>query len=307
MPLLEQCLKEVLRQETDWPFEVIVIDSSSTDGTWEFLATLPVKRQRIAPRDFNHGGTRNLGAQEAQGSFLVFLVQDAIPADHHWLANLVAACDQPRVAGAYSRQIPRPESTPITRYLTVGTTPNTPRPERKALPPGKQLSELSPPNQFHLALFQNASSCIRRSVWQEHPFAVVPYGEDMEWGKRAIESGLALVYEPSSAVYHSHDRSPYYALKRAYADHYQAAELFGWIMIPSLVRALRVAAGQIRHGLTYVLTSEGRLVDRLRFGVLTPLFMVSVVFGQFLGPQALLAAYKYHWLARLDKQLRKGV
>jgi hypothetical protein len=38
----------------------------------------------------DHGGTRNLGAKQARGEILVFLTQDATPADDLWLENLVA-------------------------------------------------------------------------------------------------------------------------------------------------------------------------------------------------------------------------
>jgi rhamnosyltransferase len=307
MPLVKQCLAQVLCQETAWPFEVVVIDSASTDGTWEFLETLPIKRLRIRPQEFNHGATRNLGAEKALGEVLVFLVQDAVPADRHWLANLVAACDQPNVAGAYSSQLPRPDSTPITRYLALGTTPTGDRPERKALPPGQHLADLPPPRQFQLALFQNASSCIRRSVWLEHQFPVVPYGEDMEWGKQIIDAGYVITYEPAAAVYHSHDRSAYYALKRSYADHYQAADLFGWVMLPSWLGAFRAMILQTARAMPHVLGYSPTVRDKIRFGTLTPLFVSCVVLGQFLGPRLLRYISQYRWLALLDRQLRKGV
>src|SRR5207253_2609456 len=106
---------------------------------------------------------------------------------------------------------------------------------------------------------------------------------------------------------HSHDRTPYYALKRAYADHYQAAELFGWIMVPSPLRLLRAAAWGTRDALPYVLASGGSLAERLKLALLTPLFMISVALGQFLGPRVLLSGSRHRWLARLDRQLRRGV
>src|SRR6266508_3231855 len=78
MPLVECCLHSVLDQETSWPFEVIVIDSGSTDGTLELVKSLPVELIRIKPEEFNHGRTRNLGASQAKGEFVIFLVQDAV-------------------------------------------------------------------------------------------------------------------------------------------------------------------------------------------------------------------------------------
>ncbi len=43
MPLVEQCLRAVLAQDAPWPYQVIVIDAYSTDGTWERVQSLPVR------------------------------------------------------------------------------------------------------------------------------------------------------------------------------------------------------------------------------------------------------------------------
>jgi hypothetical protein len=129
----------------------------------------------------------------------------------------------------------------------------------------------------------------------------------MEWGKQVIMAGYSIGYEPSSTVYHSHDRSAYYALKRAYADHYQVADLFGWVMIPSVALAFRTMVSQTKRALPCILSCSSTTGDKIKYGMLTPLFMASVVLGQFLGPALLHCGPKQQWIARLDRQLRKGV
>lgn len=307
MPLVERCIRAVLAQSTPWPFEVIIVDSGSTDGTWEFVETLPIRRMRIRPTDFNHGSTRNLGAQNSCADFLVFLVQDAIPTDNRWLANLVSACTLPNVAGSYSRQIVRPDSSLITHYMCMGTTPTDTAREIKNLPPGRRLVELRAREQFHLSLFQNASSCLRRDVWIKYPFAKLAYGEDIEWGKRLIEAGYSIVYEPSSTVYHSHDRSPFYALKRAYADHYQATELFDLRMVPSLYRMLRLSMWSTWQGWCYIGRTSATLPEKVESSLLAPLFLSSHAVGQYLGSHLYQWAPRWNWARRLDRALRRGV
>ena len=307
MPLVERCLNGILAQTTPWPFEVIAIDSSSTDGTWELLESLPVTRIRIAPCDFNHGATRNLGASHARGEYLVFFVQDAVPADESWLFNLVSAAELVGAAGAYSRQVPRPDSRLVTKYMTIGTTPCDEIRERKALQGGVRLAELPRAEQFRLAVFQDASSCIRRSIFDRHPFSVLPYGEDMEWGKRAIEAGYALVYEPTSVVYHSHDRSPLYALKRAYADHYQCAELFDYVMLQSVAAAGRSAVWQTLDAWRYIFRQRARVRDQLIEGAMAPVYLGAVAIGQYLGPRMFRSALRRPWMASLNQKLRAGV
>ena len=69
---------------------------------------------RIPPQEFGHGKTRNLAAAYAHGDYLVFLTQDVTPANADWLASLLAPLlAEPSIAGAYSRQLPRPHCHPM--------------------------------------------------------------------------------------------------------------------------------------------------------------------------------------------------
>lgn len=307
MPLFRQCLDGVLSQKVPWPFEVVVVDSGSRDGTWELAQAKATTALRIRPEEFNHGATRNLAAGRARGAFLVFLVQDAVPADDRWLAALVAAVEPEGIAGAFSRQAVRPDSNPITGYLCLDSLPSGQRGEVKRLPPGRRLDELSPVQRYDLSRFQNPSSCIRRSVFEAYPFARLPYGEDLEWGKRVVEAGYGIAYEPSSCVYHSHDRSPLYALKRSYADHSQAAALFDYVMVPSIARALRTAASYTLSAWRYALRSDLSLGQKVKFDARVPAYIAALTAGQYLGPKIRPSSTRVGVAARIDRFLRKGV
>jgi len=307
MPLFQRCLNAVLSQRTTWPFEVIVIDSRSTDGTWELAVSRAHRTVQISPTEFNHGETRNLGARLARGKFLVFLVQDAIPTDERWLAVLVAACDRPGVAGSYSRQIPRPESELITKHLCEGTTPSAVIAETKQLPTGVRLGDLPPNKRLNAAIFQDNSSCLKRDVWETHPFAPLRYGEDIEWGKRVIEAGFAIAYEPSSSIFHSHDRSPLYYLKRAYADHYQAAELFDFIMIPSIIVAAKSLIHNLLGAWRFGLRQDLSLTAKLKFAASASIYVTCLVTGQFVGPRMPRTPRRPRLAEMVDDKLRAGV
>ena len=71
-----RCLSGVFSQETDKEYEVIVIDSGSTDNTLNIVRNFPVRVVQIKAHEFADGGTRNLGAQLAYGKYIVFLVAD---------------------------------------------------------------------------------------------------------------------------------------------------------------------------------------------------------------------------------------
>src|SRR5215471_18019297 len=104
-PAFPSVLSGIVGQRLDRPFEILVIDSGSTDGTIEFLRKQPVRLLEIRPEEFDHGSTRALGIREARGDIVVLTVQDAQPSDNMWLQPLVDAFDEISVTGAYSRQI----------------------------------------------------------------------------------------------------------------------------------------------------------------------------------------------------------
>ena len=87
---LEHTLTALLNQELDKPFEVIVIDSGSTDSSLDIIRKHPVHLIQIQPETFNHGTTRNIGVQAAKGEYVVMTVQDARPVDNQWLKHLLA-------------------------------------------------------------------------------------------------------------------------------------------------------------------------------------------------------------------------
>src|SRR5262245_58220280 len=79
--LLGDCLDAVASQRLGQPYEVIAIDSGSSDGSAELLAAdSRVRLVRIPAADFQHGRTRNLAMRTAVGELVVFLTQDAVPA-----------------------------------------------------------------------------------------------------------------------------------------------------------------------------------------------------------------------------------
>ena len=306
-PDIADCLAAVFDQETDWPYEVIVIDSGSTDGTLDVIGRYPVRLIEIPPQSFDHGGTRNLGVGHARGRYIAFLTQDAIPADAHWLSPLVAALQDVSMAGAFSRQLPKADCNVLVRralerWVAGGT-------ERmvKALPSPAQYAAMSPWERFWLAVFDDVSSCIRKDVWQRFPFAQVSFGEDIEWAKRVLEAGYRLVYEPASRVYHSHNRSVPYEFKRTYVDHQNLHRLFGLRLIPSLGAALTCVVRGTGNYWRYVLQSKASFGEKARLLAIVPFLTPAQVFGQYLGARSDELMDQQPWLAKMDQALRKGI
>ena len=228
---LEEVLEAIFSQRTSFSYEVIAIDSGSTDRSVAILKNHPVRLIQIPNREFGHGRTRNFGAQHAIGRYVVYLTQDATPANELWLENLARPlAEDPRLAGSYSRQIPRPECNPIeSRDISLGAGPL--RIVKKVDLQDPIQKDLYDAHQSRFITFSNVSSCIRRDVLLRMPFSEpLVMVEDQEWCKRAIESGWWVIYESTSSVYHSHNHS----LRTIFARHYdygRSLREFIWLPI----------------------------------------------------------------------------
>lgn len=57
----------------------------------QVLKELPCEYEvfHIAKKDFDHGGTRQFGAEHSDADVMVFMTQDAVPADEFLVENLV--------------------------------------------------------------------------------------------------------------------------------------------------------------------------------------------------------------------------
>ena len=298
-PGFADTLDGVFAQKTDSDFEVIVLDSGSTDGTPELARARGAAVHSVSASTFDHGATRDRGLSLAAGEYVALLVQDAVPLDDRWLATMIEDLkSDPLVAGVYGRQIPRPWSSPLARVL-VTDAPTAGHERREQYAGGRRhYRNLPPARRRELALFDNVSSCVRRSVWEKIPYGRTGFGEDLRWGKRAVEAGYKLVYEPRSAVVHSHERGPLYDLRRHYAEGLLLLDLFGLAPVPSLARLLPNALLATAHLCRRLLLDEGAgwpsLPLAVRHGVPSQLGLY-------------LAARRRVLPARLDTFLRRGV
>ncbi len=93
---IRDAIRSVLSQKTDFPFNLIVIDNHSTDGTTEAIDEFKddPRLVHIVPErdDLGIGGCWNAGVQHPKcGKFAVQLDSDDVYADENTLAKMVAA------------------------------------------------------------------------------------------------------------------------------------------------------------------------------------------------------------------------
>jgi glycosyltransferase involved in cell wall biosynthesis len=174
--------------------DIVVVDSGSTDGTRSILAEHGIVPIDIARDEFNYSVALNLGISRSRHELIVVLSGHAVPCDDKWIATIVRHFDRQDVAGVYCRQQPWPGADLHESLRLEKTFGPSPR-------------EFTSDDVRTAMNFSNAASCIRRSVWNEHPFVVIPAAEDREWANWAIDRGYRIVYDAGAAVYHSHTES----------------------------------------------------------------------------------------------------
>ncbi|MFD1956278.1 glycosyltransferase family 2 protein [Paenibacillus thailandensis] len=197
-----------LQRQTLAPHEIIVIDSSSEDGTPQLAAEQGATVLHVERTEFDHGGTRNRAAERATGDVLVFMTQDALPADDTLLERLVEPLlGSERISSSYARQLPYPDANPIERMARAHNYPAEPSVKSKA-----DLPRLG----IRTFFCSNVCAAVKRDVFErmgrfESP---VIFNEDLFMAADCILAGYEVAYAADAAVYHSHNYSAVQQLRR---------------------------------------------------------------------------------------------
>jgi rhamnosyltransferase len=232
-PAMRDVLEAIFKQQVDFGFEVIVVDSTSRDSDVQLMRNFPVHLQQIRRSEFGHGRTRNLLATLAHGKVLLYLSQDAEPAGPNWMRTLIEPLADPVVAGCYAQQIPRANADPMIRFFLARTYGSQPARRRVSHGEAVGIDEI---------FFSNVSCAVRRDVWQRFPFRDnVIMSEDQYWAYDVLRAGYEVVYHPAAQVLHSHN----YSLRTLFRRNWDSgASLRGLIADAPVAIA--------RRGLTYV-------------------------------------------------------
>ena len=174
----------------------------------EYMPALEV--YHLKKVNFDHGGTRNMGASFSSADICVFMTQDAVPEDSFLIERLVepfAGIKRPMLAAVYARQLPNSECRLIERYSRSFNYPDKSRLKIK-----EDIPELGIKTFF----CSNVCAAYRMSVFRQIGGFVSPtiFNEDMIYAGTAIKRGYAIYYAADACVVHSHNYSGWTQFKR---------------------------------------------------------------------------------------------
>ena len=210
-PQFKAVLERLTEQDTPFTYDILVIDSGSSDGTPDAVKSFKTKNvrlQQIANKEFQHGRTRNLGIASTEGDYVALLTQDTLPADRHWLARLIGGfAVSPRVAGVIGRHRAYPEHGPfLARDINAMFDRLADFDPLYSLEQG--LPSFIYPAGLHwqmtLQFYSDNNSAMARSVWKVLPYPEIDWGEDQVWAWEMLRAGFHKVYVDDACVFHSH-------------------------------------------------------------------------------------------------------
>ncbi len=177
---------------------VMNTEESMWNKEWEKLSDA-MEVHHLTKEEFDHGGTRARAAELSDSDVMVFMTQDAMPADRELLAELLKALDQEEnIAAAYARQLPNAECSFVERYTRAFNYPDTSLVKTKA--------DL---DKYGIKTFfcSNVCAAYKKDIYEKQGGFVsrTIFNEDMIYAGGLIQAGYGIAYAAEARVIHSHN------------------------------------------------------------------------------------------------------
>ena len=203
---------EMVFKQTMTDFELINVDSGSSDGTYEIIKKYnPDNSYQIKPEEYIPGKVLNDAVSRCKGKLIVFNNSDCIPQNELWLKNLISPLQKKEnTVAAFGNQLPRKDAKALiikdnTRAFGDGTISAT---------------------WGHF--FSLATSAARKEILVKCPFdPEIQYSEDVEWSYRMKQTGFNIEYVPDAIVEHSHNYTLKEVKKRFYNEGFADGRIYG--------------------------------------------------------------------------------
>ncbi len=232
---LEACSQQIC---DDFTYEIVLVDSGSTDRTVEIAKSHGVRVIYIEKSEFTFGRSLNLGCEAAEGDYLVFISAHCIPTHRYWLRNLIGPLRNGVADYVYGKQV----GHEVTRYS-----------EHQIFAQYYGPVDIIPQ---HEVFCNNANAAISKKLWTQYHFDESVTGlEDLVLAKLVIGDGGRLAYVEDAPVAHIHEETFTQIRRRYYREALTLREIFPEVQF-NFGDFLRYFAAGVFHDLSEALNEK---------------------------------------------------
>ena len=195
----------------------------------------------IDKENFDHGGSRKFGASLSNADILMYMTQDAVPADEHLVESLIEPYEDTLVSATYARQLANSKADIIERY-----TRNFNYPKESMFKSAKDIETLG----IKAFFCSNVCATYRREVYESLGGFVdrTIFNEDMIMAHAMLRAGYRIAYQAKARVTHSHVYSYLQQFSRNFdlgVSHRQYADVF--LGVSSEAEGKRLVKGTLQY------------------------------------------------------------
>ncbi|MBQ8305714.1 MAG: glycosyltransferase family 2 protein [Blautia sp.] len=188
-----------LSEQTVQPDRIRIVNTEESfwDHGWDGLVPR-LEVRHIKREEFDHGGTRRQEAERSDADILVFMTQDALPADRLLLQNLLSGFSEEEIGAVYARQLPGKNAGEIEKITRGFNYPpfSCVKGEEDVLTYGIKTYFCS-----------NVCAAYRADIYRQtggfEKKAI--FNEDMIYVGHMLQQGWKVAYTADAKVIHSHN------------------------------------------------------------------------------------------------------
>ena len=196
---IEEVLKS-LKQQSYPNYEIIIVDSESTDKTIQIVKKYDVKIVKILKKDFNYSYASNIGVQNSNGDICCFLSGHSVPFNDNYLELINDIFQNVKIGGCYGDTIALEDGSITEKaFNMLGYLKNK----------IKNKDKIIYEKEIHPGILSCSNAAIRKELLLKYPFANElgkNGGEDVEVAYRIMKEKLEIVQVSDLLVKHSHGK-----------------------------------------------------------------------------------------------------
>ncbi len=204
-------------EENFWKQAETVTKTDAGKALSENVEIFPVIKS-----EFDHGATRDAGAKKSKADYLLFMTQDALPADNRLVENLLKGMAGENVGISYARQLPKNNAGPAEQMTRQFNYPAKSRFQTK-----ESIKTLG----IKAFFCSDVCAMYDRELYERLGGFVFPtiFCEDSIMAAKVLEAGYSVYYAAGAKVFHSHEYTCMQQFHRNFdlgVSHRQYREIF---------------------------------------------------------------------------------